>query len=297
MPKTKSIANVVYDRVVPFTEKLARSYLGLDQFVGERAIAPKHVDKMEELMLSRRFIPEQTIIKVALCDWDGKERKLDGQHTCQARLRMARTWAVKIRVQKYRVKTVDDYKVLYCQFNNETGRSPQHKRSVFFSDAFGPATKMAKNAVGVAIGFLMAPKRKGSVPVEDVAHVALHQRADDIVAAMPLLSTIYSNRGKGLYGRYRKRGFVAAVISIISDAPEEGRDFFDRFFSHFHEGLNDPVTRLYNYIDRITRDKTYKHDDIKLYNYVIACFNAYKKSRKLKGMPRVSTDELLAVAK
>ena len=295
--RTDDVGEVVYDRVVLFTEKLARSYLGLDQFDGERAIAPTHVDKMEAKMRTGKFIPERTIISVALCDWDGKERKLDGQHTCEARLRMPENWAKKVRVQKYRVRDPDHYKLLYCQFNDEKPRSPQHKRSIYFSDSFGAASKAAKNAVGVALAFLMDPKRRTSIPVEDVAHTAIHQRADDIVTALPLVATIYTRRGRNLYGCYRKRGFVAAVIEVMAAAPDMGRNFFERLFGHVQQGLDDPVTKLYNYINRTMQEKTYKHDDLKLFNYVVACFNKFLRRKKLKGMPRVPTDELLQVEK
>ena len=120
----------IYDRHVAFTQDLAIHYLELAPVQYERPVRDSWVETLAEKMSNGLFCAEDVDINIAVCRWDGKERRLNGQHTCWARLSMPISWKPKIHVVKYEIKTEDDYRLLYMQKDQIAVRTKSHRDQV-----------------------------------------------------------------------------------------------------------------------------------------------------------------------
>ena len=104
---------LVYDRLMPFTRKLAKKFTQMDAFIGERAIRSKWVNQLITEAKLGRFLGEESALISCKCGWDGAERRVNGQHTAHMRLNMPPTWNPLVRVRQYYAKTDADFRAIY----------------------------------------------------------------------------------------------------------------------------------------------------------------------------------------
>jgi len=114
----------------PFTWDLAEEYLLIDGLPGERNIEQSHVDFLAREMTGGKFIMAKAGIDIAICGWDGKKRKLNGQHTSWARLEVDFDWQPLITVNVWEVGTEDDARQLYARFDRNKERSRRHVTNI-----------------------------------------------------------------------------------------------------------------------------------------------------------------------
>src|SRR5688572_18326299 len=80
------------DRKSAFTHDLACKHLELVEFVGERLLDNNHVSTLISYAQSGTFHPEWVTWIAAVCEEDGKEYRINGQHTAWMRLAMPKDW-------------------------------------------------------------------------------------------------------------------------------------------------------------------------------------------------------------
>lgn len=113
------------DRKVPFSYELACKHLELAEFIGERPLDNEHVSFLLAQAKEGTFHPEWVTWIAASCAEDGKDYRINGQHTGWMRLGMGEKWpeAGDIRYQKYECKTLDDVRILYSSTDRGKARS------------------------------------------------------------------------------------------------------------------------------------------------------------------------------
>jgi len=100
----------------PFTHKEANRALNMTPFVGDRPLNENRVLDYAALMESGDFQFENASIAVVYCEETKKWYRVNGKHTCTARLLLDGP-VPKIRVVRYRVATMEDVRRLYTQFD------------------------------------------------------------------------------------------------------------------------------------------------------------------------------------
>lgn len=127
---------LVSERKVEFTQDLARKIIELPEFVGERPLRDGHVAFLVSEMKKGTFLPDIAALVTCICEWDGVERRLNGQHTSWARTYMPDKWDIKIKLVKYSAPTEEDFRRLYSAIDRGAPRTPAH---VLFARVLGNA--------------------------------------------------------------------------------------------------------------------------------------------------------------
>jgi hypothetical protein len=117
----------VRNEIIPFTLDLATKFIEMKTFIGERVLKSKHVDKMVSDAKKGKFLNTEAGLASCNCEWDGTERRLNGQHTCWMRTYMPANWCPNIRVTKYSVPSDSDFRELYCTFDINAPRTVGQK--------------------------------------------------------------------------------------------------------------------------------------------------------------------------
>ncbi len=127
---------LVKDEAVPFTFKFAESILEHEEFSADRSLDSKHVAKLLDAMRQGAFLAEQATIIV--CEYDGVCYRMNGQHTCWARVYYEENpnYRPKIRYFHYKAKTEDDMRKLYATIDRGKARS---RANVIDSILYGTA--------------------------------------------------------------------------------------------------------------------------------------------------------------
>jgi hypothetical protein len=117
---------LISDQQRPFTKQLAGRFTTMDTFVGDRSLSPRHIARLANATAYGYFLPEFVILASCECVWDGKERRLNGQHTCWMRRLFPASWKPKVRVIRYRVETEKGFRKLYSVIDRAWGRNNRH---------------------------------------------------------------------------------------------------------------------------------------------------------------------------
>lgn len=104
-------------KTVPFTLKLAKRFINMEASISERRLIVRHVESLLRAAKDGKFLCTEASLVSCICGWDGKERLLNGRHVAWMRSYMPASWRPKIRVEKYTVKTEDDFRQLYSTFD------------------------------------------------------------------------------------------------------------------------------------------------------------------------------------
>jgi hypothetical protein len=114
------------DRREPFTLELATKFIEMENFVGERKLNDRHVDFLLEEAKNGRFLGDITALASCTCGWDGKVRRLNGQHTSWMRTSMPKDWCPTVHVLHYKADREEDFRSLYGSFDRILVRSNKH---------------------------------------------------------------------------------------------------------------------------------------------------------------------------
>lgn len=116
------------ERKVDFTRELATRLLEMPELPGERALRNKHVTTLIAHMKRGTFLPERVDLITCLCDENGIDHRINGQHCCWAILEMPEDYECpgKVSLVKYRAKTMEDMRRLYASIDRNAPRTKSH---------------------------------------------------------------------------------------------------------------------------------------------------------------------------
>lgn len=138
---------------VELDHDLATGHLNLLEFGADRPLNNAHVLRLMTAMKRGTFMPEQVML--ITCTLDGKEYRMNGQHTCWARLEMPANYRCPVQRLRYRAETENDMRRLYASIDRMKGRSGGNVVCSYLFDTpewagFSKATVMK---LAEAIGF------------------------------------------------------------------------------------------------------------------------------------------------
>ncbi len=114
---------IASDDMVSLTLEKATEYIDLPVFSGERVVTDSNVAKLRNAMVTRTFNWSNVILASA---WlNGVRYKLNGQHTCWARM-FVKGHVPAVREVIYRCKTEQQLRLLYATFDAGLGRPIGH---------------------------------------------------------------------------------------------------------------------------------------------------------------------------
>lgn len=112
---------------VEFTHDLAAQLLTDEitiPFLGDRKLRQNHVTTLIEHMRRSTFRPEH--VSLMTCSFEGKTYRMNGQHTCWARLEMPADWPCKVRLIQYEAASMDSMRQLYASIDRGSPRTKQN---------------------------------------------------------------------------------------------------------------------------------------------------------------------------
>lgn len=113
---------------IELTRQYAERHIAAPSFCGERNVRPFHVKALATTMQRGTFRHEWVQLIVCKCnepcaDLQGAERsagtlwRMNGQHTCHARLQLPDDYKCPVRLLKYVAKTAYDMRILYASID------------------------------------------------------------------------------------------------------------------------------------------------------------------------------------
>lgn len=138
---------VLSDEEIEFTKEKAYAFLELETFDGERAVRERHVQFLFDEWAAGRFLWQNIILASARCE--GKEYRINGQHTCWMRVNVPERnepLKVKARLMVYAVDDKDQLRSLYSAFDRGAPRTAGHIGRVLMIDS--PAVQ------GISVGYI-----------------------------------------------------------------------------------------------------------------------------------------------
>jgi len=216
---------VLWNKLLPFTEALACEYIEMTPFVGERPRSDSHVSNLVREARLGRFLGENALLASCECVWDGKIRRLNGQHTSWMRLYMPHDWDPMVVVRRYRVQTEAQFRDLYSVYDRLYGRT---NRQVVGAKLYG--TKQYKGVSVPQLDRLATGLRIWKSTVKDKG-----QPIDETVDAMSngsgllakKVNTFMSSLHKGNAPHMVSRaGIVGAMFATFNKSAKDSVEFW-----------------------------------------------------------------------
>lgn len=285
---------LISDKKMPFTHELCYKHLELKEFSGERGLEDSHVSYLIGCMQSGTFLIEQTTLVSSLCEQDGLEYRMNGQHTCWARLAMPVGWAAgeSIRYHRYRCNTLEDMRILYASID----RGRQRTRGMIMhsylggSEDFSSFKKSSVKLISIGLPFWLwhEANERNSHSADDVAALMLSEHKSICSIAMNIVDqSVISGRNGNL--RFMKRASIgAAILETASRHQNESLEFWKVVGSGVGiTNANDPRRRLRDTLmnstlnrDSISGSKLLNSEA--MYRACIHAWNAYRKGEELQ---------------
>jgi len=283
---------------VMFTAALAQDYNGLPAFAIERPLDKSYVAELVAAMEGGQFLTEQAALSIAVCAWDGKERKLNGQHIANAR--MLCNGAIKfpkIDVIRYQVKTVEEYRNLYIYFDSGKNRTASHKAKMLLY-----ATPEYQGIAKYVFPILAAGAKiwhfKQRVYVPEVCYALRYEFPTIGRDVAELLSYAYSISDTAQMKLFKRSPIIAAMFETCRVDSVVAREFWTTMLGADFSGVGDVRSQLRDYLSRsaIGYTKFTQSDRVSLvdmYNFCIACFKAFRAGGTVTKAPKSLRGERL----
>ncbi len=231
---------------VSLTPTFCKTFLNeLQEFEGERNRRDYHTEELASEMARDNFRFEHLVL--AQAELDGVMYRLNGQHTCAARLEFKddRSLSKDVKLLTYRVKTVEDLRNLYATFDQHDRRSRGHiviAQLVGFQGWTSVSKQMIKL---VSQGF---PLWKWEEPSErkkhDIRDIAFLLKTEQIEVSVKV-GKFLTDKAGGKEGALVKRApVVAAMLGTFAKSAEGAEEFWRSVIEGSGFLKNDPRNKL-----------------------------------------------------
>lgn len=284
----KSQFKAFYCKDVPLTMDLANKLIKMEEGVWERDLRINWVVHLTEEMEKGIFIWEAACLAFAICKWDGKERRLNGHHTAQARTLFVGKFDKSIRLTKYRIDTEEELRVLYSHLDRMAPRTKTHVLNCRlvgtsqFTDI--PKSVLAKTTQGYGF-WKVPPQDKKRLTVDEIAENLLTK--DHLLALHHVIPHIRKTLNDKNLSFLRKSGVYAAMFETFNKVVSDSNEFWEQLQTGLgFTRLKDPVKKLREYIQtHVTSRSLGTTVNIvsmeEVYRGCIQAFNAFRDGREL----------------
>ncbi len=278
---------VLAERKEPFTEKLAVKLLELDTFIGERPLRESHVQFLLQEAKRGRFLNNITNLASCVCLWDGKERRLNGQHTCWMKTFMDdKQWAPPVTVLRFEAKTEDDFRALYASFDRGTPRSNANvvDSRLLGTTEFAHVSKRNLSSLASGLRIWLSPPTVRSLSVDEIIDQMQTKHYKLVMQVAQFLETITPQSAAHLY---RRAPVVGAMFATFDKAAADSVTFW----TVVRDGGADqdhPAACLMKWLLRCAINSTdstasgLKVGREEMYKCCVNAWNVYRRGDKLK---------------
>jgi len=283
---------LVKNTKVNFTHDLAQRILTYQAVPWERELRNNHVSFLIREMMKDTFLAELATLATCACEEDGKEYRVNGQHTCWARLEITEEEysAKPISVLKYKATTIADLRRLYASFDRGTPRTRSNIIQAYLGDTeqFKGVTSTLVRALASAVSFWLWEKTKDRAEhgADDVAYLMQRDHADLINKVVLYMEEkpVFCNEPW-----LRRSPVVAAVLETFSKAQKPSEEFWNsiKIGVGFETG-DDPRLRLRNMLMNSVINSSMnvsgkkRTDQESIYRWCITAWNAWRAGDKVK---------------
>jgi len=132
--------------MVPFTKAVALRYKNMLTFVGDRKLHNENTDKLLRQAVHGLFISTESALISCTCGWDGRVRRVNGQHTSEMRLQMPDGWNPLVQLRHYYAKTEEDFRAFYSIIDDIKAKT---SRQIVAANCLGTDQFKGKNTVEI----------------------------------------------------------------------------------------------------------------------------------------------------
>lgn len=292
-----SLENIerVKDKTVKLDSNMAKWFLDLPTFPGERPRRKGHVRTLMRAILRKTYLPEDVTLNT--CIMGKKEYRINGQHTCAAILSIntqhhEKQIAPQVRYIQYRARNMAELKALYASKDQGAARTPSNQIVSLLSGVSGFDETLQDIIRRMAEGLKMRlsetnHQRRENDP-QVIANLMMGEYKDASIHIGRLFGEMAGEHARHL----KKAAVIAAMYYTYQSAPKLARTFWVGVRDG--EGLQgkaNPILMLRDHLKDIgLRNRGRSADKMRipsehLLRQALHCWNAYRKDVKLdKGL-------------
>lgn len=295
---------------VELTHELCKELLALPTFVGERRLRPRHVAELAKHMRDGTFHWNMVGLITCRCNEPHNEKpkgttfRMNGQHTCQARIELPPSYRAPVRLLRYSAATEADMRRLYATIDRG---APRTKANVIHSYIDGteeydgyPHHVVKHLPAALAMWRWERPEQRATHNGDDIAYMLLESDRAICQTVLGFLSQF-----KQVEHKHILRGpVVAAMLETFSRSVNKSNEFWTAVATGL--GLNserDPRKKLHKLLlthtahaaasNRLNGGGAISREA--MYRACIYCWNLWRKGEVVNGI-RVPERRPVAVA-
>ena len=173
VPSTHGHAKLVSQTKVTLDHDLAYELLDLPGVKEERNVIDGWVQTLYDCMRQGRFLWER--VDLVTCTFDNVKYRLNGQHTCWARLNMPANYGAPAMLHHYKAATFDELLAVYAAIDANKVRSAGHRTGILLTaneDAAGiPKSLRSLMSTGMVHWLYEQQKDQRKLQPEDKAEL------------------------------------------------------------------------------------------------------------------------------
>jgi hypothetical protein len=205
-------------------QDFATEILNLPEFSSDRPLDNGHVVRLLNAMKRGTFLPEQ--VQIVTCTNGGKEYRMNGQHTCWARLEMETKYRCPIQHLRYTAKTENDMRRLYASIDRMKSRSMGNVVCSYLFDteewkAFSKRTLM-KLAEALAFWLWQGDHERGMHDGDDRAYLLT---TEYFKLGQSVATFVEQSKGTGS-NHVRRRPVIAAMLATFARSAPASLEFW-----------------------------------------------------------------------
>lgn len=279
---------IISDEKVNLNHKLATTILELKEFDGERLLRDHHVTYLIQAMERKTFRPEWVKIISCICKEDGVEYRMNGQHTCWARLHVVSDHKCPVQFIKYEAQTNHDMRILYSSIDRN---APRTKANVINSYIAG--TKEYEGisqgtiktlSEGLAFWLWESPDERKTKDGDVISYL---MKTEHYALCLSVAKFYLTHKG---IKHLRRRPVSAALHGTFNKAIQKAEEFWDIVATGVGiTETGDPRLKLRNSLlqssvdtgggSRTQRKKVTAEE---MYRWCIYAWNAWRRDEKLQ---------------
>jgi hypothetical protein len=266
-------------------------------------VSDAHVQKLYDEMNKGNFAPLNVIMSTAVLD--GKEYKINGQHTCWAVWLMTEKdpgYSINVREIRYGVKDEEQLRRLYSVQDRGKARSDRHLTQIQLVNT--PEVVGISNSLllrlSPALRFWLYPNKseRSRIGPEETQSLARFTHNSTFHNVAKFLDTKENRKFEQVW---RRQPVLAAIMETFHKVPTKAPQFWQPVLNGLGlDTMTDPRWKLRNFLDNCALQRTgvnsHKNviDGEELYRTCIYAWGKWRKDEEIKIF-RVPTRRMRAI--
>lgn len=271
---------VLSDTKVKLDNDKAAAYIDLPIFEGERNVTDGHVQTLYDEMRRGNF--NELLVVLSTCELKGVTYKVNGQHTCWAKMFMPESYAPTVREIRYRVKTDEQLRNLYAVYDRGKVRTEGHLTKIKLVNTPAAEGIWSSNIEKLTAGmkYWLYPNKQERMRIRDSETAALvkHQHGQ-----------VFQNVGRFLQEHHDARHLVrqpviGAMFDNFNKVPTIAPDFWEKVATGLGlDDKRDPRYHLREFLTRVVMQKSPSAslkrlaDSEEIYRICVQAWNHWRK--------------------